>query len=92
MEIDYTAGDFLILATDGLWDYIKPKEIAEYLLNLKHYVNGDDTQETNFGILNLMLKKVSHERKIPLQDLLDMRPGPQKRRIHDDVTIILVEF
>jgi serine/threonine protein phosphatase PrpC len=87
-EVDYTTGDYLILATDGLWDYVKPKEIADLLL----HTGETDTEDKNLQIFFLMLEKVAKASGIPLEKLGTHEPGPELRKIHDDVTIILVEF
>ena len=98
---DLTKKDkFLIIGTDGLWDYLNSKKIAKvvdkYLddknkdfFDNKIYENSD---KIGFGLMQKIIKKSAKKVKIDINKILEMTLGKKLRRIHDDITIIILDF
>jgi len=78
---------WLVLASDGLWDEMKRKDSARMV---------DPQQENQNEILQLWLKKaIEHARNeanLSKEFLQSVPPGPRRREIHDDITILLINL
>jgi serine/threonine protein phosphatase PrpC len=85
---NYDEGDILLIATDGLWDHMSAKDVAKAILT-----HQDRTLEVkNLAIFDEIMQKVSKERNMSIENILKMEPSPEKRRIHDDITMILFDL
>lgn len=88
---DITVDDaYLVLATDGLWDYLKTSHIELLLDYYKPKVNH--LKEIADYLFNWVMQLASKKSGVPLEDLMRMPGGPNKRAIHDDITIIVFSF
>ena len=80
--------EYIVLATDGLWDYLSSKDVGE-IIKLRSKENPTDiAKNLFFG----MLAKVSKEYRMTVPQILNMPAGDLKRRIHDDVSIIVFDL
>jgi len=82
---DYSKGDLLVLATDGLWDEMNTKEIFEVM-------NKDLTSNLANNLLYEALSKAANNIGYSVEQLNEMAPGGRKRRIHDDINIIVAKL
>lgn len=76
--------EYIVLATDGLSDFLKAKEIAEILSFGK--VSNQDLADK---LLKSVITKASKEIGISVDEIMAMEAGENKRNIHDDITIIV---
>ena len=84
---------FLILATDGLWDELTPKEACEIVNENIKKQGKDSIVETNAKVLlNAAMKKAAYRTGLTVEELEKLPRGKRRRSIHDDITIIVMEF
>ena len=74
----------MVIGSDGLWDLVKPDEICEIINKTQN------KSHINRYISNLSLKKASKFANMQVSDLLKIKPGSDKRKIHDDITVMVV--
>ncbi|CDW90803.1 protein phosphatase [Stylonychia lemnae] len=85
---DLTEKDqFIILASDGLWDEISRKRAA--VLAKDH---DKEMKELTMELLNAALENVSKERSVSREFIAQTPPGKLKRNILDDMTIVVVSL
>ncbi len=78
--------EYLILASDGLWDLASDKEVD-------HIVSKQQCkQRIAEKVFDFCIEKAAKESKISKENLLQMHPGPDKRDIIDDITIMIVDL
>ena len=73
------------MGTDGLWDFLSSVEVGEILLENKRKSNEDKAKL----IFRKVMNKAAKERGLTIDQLMKISAGSQKRKIHDDITIIL---
>jgi pyruvate dehydrogenase phosphatase len=79
---------FLILASDGLWDYLTDEEAVEIVST--HY---KETPELVAQILiQRALEVAAMESEMSVQQLLSLPAGRERRRRHDDTTAVVLYF
>jgi pyruvate dehydrogenase phosphatase len=75
---------FLVLASDGLWDELSSREVAEVAL-------AGPAKDIPSRLIEKALLKVSARTKLSLQEIKQLEPG-LRRNIHDDITVLVVEL
>jgi pyruvate dehydrogenase phosphatase len=86
--IELTKNDkYLVLASDGLWDEIPRKKTPEI-------VKGKDTdlQSVAGSLFEAAMEHVSKDRGLTRHFISQVSPGPQKRSIHDDITVLVLSL
>ena len=80
---------YLIMGTDGLWDVVKSREIAN-IINTKF----DNAKNITYELMNMALIKYSLENNMNgnYLDILKTPNGRERRNIHDDITIITCDL
>ncbi|KAH8585031.1 pp2c phosphatase 2 C [Cryptosporidium sp. chipmunk genotype I] len=78
--IDSSKKSFLVLGTDGVWDFLTPKDVTNIILNSKSVNDG----------VRRILKKVLNNAGI--DSIEKLKSLPKKRKVFDDTSIILVEI
>lgn len=74
------------MASDGLWDEMKKNTIAEVTEQ-----NKSDKSKVVTELLNTALVHAAKDAKLTLTELADIPPG-NRRRYHDDITIVCVDL
>lgn len=83
---DITSEDhYLILATDGLWDCVKRKNVGR-LIKKKHA----DPGEIATVLYESAIKKVMFDTGVSREFLSQVAPGPDRRRLLDDMTVLIL--
>ena len=79
-------GRFLILATDGLWDFLTNEEAVRAVDSCKDKSLAADL------LVNMALSKAAEEFGMDIADLKLLPPGKHRRAAHDDTTVIVIYF
>lgn len=78
--------EFLIMATDGLWDFISSKEAADIVGKYKE--KGVIARE----LLGYTMNQAASSQSITAEEIYTLKPGNDKRTIHDDITIMVIDL
>ncbi|OII70811.1 PP2C protein phosphatase 2 [Cryptosporidium ubiquitum] len=78
--IDSSKRSYLILGTDGVWDFLTPKDVTNIILNSKSPDDG----------IRKILKKVLNNAGVDSVEKL--KSLPKKRKVFDDTSVILAEI
>jgi pyruvate dehydrogenase phosphatase len=74
----------VVIASDGLWDKLGRQEVAEVVR--KHPVS-----EVPNVLINKCLEKAAEEIKSTVREIR-LKPQGKKRKIHDDITVVVVDL
>lgn len=91
---------YLIIGSDGLWDYLNSKKISKLLnryiedKNRKFEENKifNNVDKIGFGLIKKVIKKSAKMHHLEVLTLLDIPSGKKLRHIHDDITIIICDL
>ena len=78
---------FLILASDGLWDFISPEQAVEFVANHSH----DDPSDVSAKLVDRALMVAALDSNLSLEQLKALPIGARRRR-HDDTTVVVLYF
>ncbi|KAG1710859.1 hypothetical protein DVH05_013582 [Phytophthora capsici] len=85
-----TEGDkFLIIGSDGLWDYLSNEEAVEIVNGQASCGNHDLAGR---ALVERVLQKAAKRYGMTYQELLSLPPGSHRRRRHDDTTVVVLFF
>lgn len=90
VSLERRNGDILILASDGLWDYVSPAVVADVV---RSGIENQRTPDLIAGDLIEAALEIAAEAtggEVSLDQLKSMAPGVEKRSIHDDITVVVV--
>lgn len=74
----------VVLASDGLWDELERQEVAELF-------KSNETAKMPKVLIERALEKAAQQAKTTVQGLRDI-PHGKKRKLHDDITVIVVDL
>lgn len=91
---------YLIIGSDGLWDYLNSKKISKLLnryiedKNRKFEENKifNNVDKIGFGLIKKVIKKSAKMHHLEVLTLLDIPSGKKLRHFHDDITIIICDL
>ena len=91
---------YLIIGSDGLWDYLNSKQISKLLVdfiedrNKKFYENKiySNSDKIAFGLIEKVLEESAKKHNLDPLMILDIPLGKRLRRIHDDISIIICDL
>ena len=78
---------YIVLATDGLWDELKGNDVAKVI---KEYDNNKEKIVDN--LFKNALLHAANDANITYEQILNIKPGSNKRSIHDDITVMVVDL
>jgi len=92
--------NYLIIGSDGLWDYLNSKEIVELTKQFLDEKNNnfidneiyENSSKLAFGLMQKIIEKSAKKSGIDAFGILEMNLGKKLRRIHDDITIIILDL
>ncbi|KAL4144636.1 hypothetical protein PRNP1_013762 [Phytophthora ramorum] len=80
---------FLIIGSDGLWDYLSNEEAVEVVKGQASCGNHDLAGR---ALVERVLQKAAKRYGMTYQELLSLPPGSHRRRRHDDTTVVVLFF
>ncbi|GMF25572.1 unnamed protein product [Phytophthora fragariaefolia] len=80
---------FLIIGSDGLWDYLSNEEAVEVVNGQASCGNHDLAGR---ALVERVLQKAAKRYGMTYQELLSLPPGSHRRRRHDDTTVVVLFF
>ena len=88
---------YLVIGSDGLWDYLNSKEIAKLTEELldnreQNFNDNENSDKIALGLMKEVIEKSSIKSGIDFLNILDMQLGKRLRRIHDDISIIICDL
>ena len=75
----------MILACDGVWDVLSSDEAVQFVAN-----DTGDRESVAARLTEHVLRKNAGAAKLSLDQLMQIPPGRGRRRLHDDVTVVVV--
>jgi pyruvate dehydrogenase phosphatase len=81
--------EFIVMATDGLWDYLSSGDVAQLIKNNN---NTSNLQHISNDLFHAAIQKAADENGMKVDRIMNLPAGSTKRRIHDDITIILFDL
>jgi pyruvate dehydrogenase phosphatase len=99
-EMDTRYDEFMVIATDGLWDVLSNEEVVslvnQFIRNSKRCSNSSEVIEKDnvatFLVKQALLKSgFGNNEQEKLSNLIQL-PTELKRMVHDDITVIVVFF
>eukprot|EP01138_Halocafeteria_seosinensis_P008466 gb/GECG01008652.1/.p1 GENE.gb/GECG01008652.1/~~gb/GECG01008652.1/.p1 ORF type:complete len:445 (+),score=41.35 gb/GECG01008652.1/:1-1335(+) len=84
-SIDREKDAFVILACDGVWDVLSSDEAVQFVVN-----DNGDRESVAARLTEHVLRKNAGAAKLSLDQLMQIPPGRGRRRLHDDITIVVV--
>ena len=92
-ELQIASGDaFLVLASDGIWDNLDSEDVVRIVGRaLDQSVRGaTEPQQLAQVVVDASLEKVCRDHMLTRAEL-DAKPyGPRRRKLHDDMTVIVL--
>ena len=81
---------YLIIGTDGLWDVMKSRDIASFIMNSKM----NNIENITYYLFNNALINYSIENNFngDYREILKTPQGKARRNLHDDITIITCDL
>lgn len=81
---------FVLLASDGLWECCSDEEVTEVLQAAIMSIDQNRFRQIPAMLAQLALSKQAKGKNRSVEEMLHMKPGPDRRKLHDDLTIIMV--
>ncbi len=78
--------EFLILSTDGLWDWLGSYDVAEIIKK-----NKNDKSLIAEALWKEALTRAASRANLQLEQVMEM-PKQVKRSIHDDISLLVVDL
>lgn len=88
-KIDKNSDRFVIIGSDGLWDFLSNEEAVEVVREQVALGNHDHAGR---ALVERTLQKAAKRYEITYADLLSLPPGSHRRRRHDDTTVVVLFF
>ena len=80
-------GSFIILASDGLWDEMSSEEAAGYVR-----AHNGPSEHCARDLVSTALHRVAETCHEPLEAIMKLPPGMQRRTRHDDITVAIMKY
>lgn len=96
LRLDKGRDQFVILATDGLWDYLTDQDavhiVASELRNMSAHTEDQLKEHAAKKLVEAALAVAARERGLTLEELRALAPGRSRRSHHDDTTAVVMFF
>lgn len=74
----------MVVASDGVWDELDLDQVADIIMNAEPNTNVARL------ILNACLQNAADRLDVFVDDLCAISPGPQRRKLFDDMTVVVL--
>jgi pyruvate dehydrogenase phosphatase len=88
VEFDRVAGSYLVLGSDGLWDYCSPRMVRNVIASGSR--QGRNPNQLAEDLIEAALEVASESSDVSIGDLKNMQRGFERRNIHDDITVVVL--
>lgn len=90
LSVSRSRGDqALVLATDGLWDRLTDRDAADVVVRLGRKASAQDVAD---ALLAECFRRAAEETRMSEDALRAVPPGQLRRRMHDDITVLVVQL
>jgi len=89
IRLDPSHDRFLILASDGLWDFLSDQQACNVV---SHHLAKGDEQGAAAALVEQALRVAASECEMTLSELKALPQGSKRRNRHDDTTAVVVFF
>lgn len=79
--------EFLVLATDGLWDWLNARDVADIIT-----LNSDNKKQIAEALWIEALNKAAYRANLGDYEKVLTLPRTVKRSIHDDISLLVVDL
>ncbi|CAM9711906.1 unnamed protein product, partial [Choristocarpus tenellus] len=79
--------EFVILASDGLWDYVSSQEAVEIVQEAAY--QDQNPKDAGDRLIKRVLEKAAERYSLTVPGLMDVPEGSVRRSMHDDVTCVV---
>mmetsp|Transcript_4560 Transcript_4560/g.6791 ORF Transcript_4560/g.6791 Transcript_4560/m.6791 type:complete len:541 (+) Transcript_4560:134-1756(+) len=82
--------EFLIMATDGLWDVMSSQEAVE-IAGEQLRKRGGNPAKASDVLVEEALRRAAKNHKLSTSQLKALKPGRARRSKHDDISVIVID-
>ena len=86
-ERDEKVDRFLIIGSDGVWDFLENQEAVDIV---QREVDNKTPEFASQAIVEAVLAKAASESNMSLKELVTLDAGNQRRNRHDDTTAVVI--
>ncbi|CAM9675444.1 unnamed protein product [Ectocarpus sp. 4 AP-2014] len=86
-EIDQSNDDFVILASDGLWDHVTNLEAVEIVRKAAY--SDKHPESASDCLVQRVLERAAENHGISVEELQEVPEGNRRRSMHDDITCVV---
>lgn len=88
----HPSDELLVLASDGLWDYLAYEEVVEIAMNFLKKSEPNDCVLLAQKLIDEAMARAATLHELDMATIRRIPPGPTRRQIHDDITVIAVRL
>eukprot|EP01035_Chromulina_nebulosa_P019589 gene19589-25492_t len=85
LQLDKT-DRFLVLATDGVWDFLSDQEVIDIVSEYNDPIKASE------AVVEATLHRAAIENRFTIDQLKSLPPGRKRRTKHDDTTAVVIYF
>lgn len=94
IRVDPSSEQVLVIASDGLWDFLTLEHVAQCLSTLPANLSDSGAIDCARNHAEWLVKHclyfASKDAKMSMYDAMTLEPGQDRRRIYDDITCLIV--
>merc|ERR1712196_504398 len=83
--------ELLVLGSDGLWDYLGPDDVQQLA---RPFLDGGAGRFQALAqcLVDEVISRAAKAHNMEVSSLEAVPPGPIRRRLHDDITVVTVNL
>eukprot|EP00924_Labyrinthula_sp_SR-Ha-C_P000864 maker-scaffold_7-snap-gene-6.39-mRNA-1 protein AED:0.01 eAED:0.01 QI:183/1/1/1/1/1/4/328/601 len=91
LKLTENRDEIVVLASDGLWDYLSSQEVVEHVhKSLREEKRSP--KEASELLVEEVLKAAAKKHGLKVEDLKSLKPGRTRRTKHDDITVLVIDM
>ena len=89
-----TNDKYIILGSDGLWDFVKSSQVASLIEDYEKIKNDKYSKNENilYNLLYKILNLATYDSYLSFDEMMKLPKGRELRNIHDDITMIICDL